>query len=706
MGSKFSKAVRPHVKPDAAAAPATSDNHDINAATSRQDSISVLPVCSSKERSPTLPCRLSHDDINLTTSTPRIMSALRRNSEPSRSPPQNAGAESRLRQNRLDDFEQFLVERQMMAIDMEEPTPVISPAPPSPPVQSTPPVPQCLFCCKDLPKDGTEVVLTPCRHCQSPCCTSCIKNMFVEACRDATRMPPRCCAPINLHIAKPYLSEEETALFRVKYEEWCTPKPVYCPVPTCSAFIPDRLLPPSFKKKSEARVDSGIGTPTPELFTCPTCEAGICVGCKEQAHPESMCSAEEFGIDADTAALLKAWGYKRCPKCGNGVKRMFGCNHMECRCGANFCWVCLNNINECDGGCRDDDDDEEDYESESEPNDDQDTATPNNAASDQSASVAADENATAGADQSETSPQPARHVTNLDGGGARHWAESSFDFGEEPSDDGSTAIWSCHHSFMPYTVLFKTALAPHTGDMECVKCWKTIHPSIENKQSSVKTKTKLSPRASANGVRRRQTAIRGRPLRGRGAYVPPRGLQRADATIGTAPHLSAVMHVQPLAIPRTRLSRLLYPPMEGVQFSERDANVDGHSSITPPTSSQTSQLASHNSFTSRPQSPRRYTKKSQTSVFANPPPPSSLAHECRYCYALVCQSCKDDIVAEEEAKQKQDDVVTVSEQISGGPEQRAEVVTTEQGVANATAVEAVLEEEEDEDEDMHYSLFD
>ncbi|KAH7402285.1 hypothetical protein DE146DRAFT_692591 [Phaeosphaeria sp. MPI-PUGE-AT-0046c] len=658
MGSKISKALRPHVKTDAAAAPAVSDNHDINEITSRQES--------------TLP------------STPSI-SSLR-----------NDGAATRYVQVRLDNFEQFLVERQMMAIDIEEPNPFTYPAP-CPIAQPTPPVPQCLFCCKDLPKDATEVVLTPCRLCRSPCCTACVKNMFVEACRDATRMPPRCCVPFNIHTAKPYLSQEDVALFRVKYEEWCTTNPIYCPVPTCSAFIPDRLLPQHFREKRDSRVDSGIGTPTPDLFTCPTCEAGICIGCQQQAHPGSMCTAEEFGIDTDTAALLKAWGYKRCPKCGHGVKRMFGCCHMECRCGANFCWGCLNMINECEG-CRGEDDEDVDDESDSDPvSNGENTATPTNSASEHCISATTDEDATANVDQSEASPQPIRRITNLDGGGSRYWARSSFDFGEEPSGDGSEAAWSCNHNFMPYTVPFETALGPQTANMECVKCWDTIHPSIETTQASAKNKVKPSPRAGTNGVQRRQTARRGRPFgSGRGAYMPPRGLQRGNATIGTAPHLSTTIPPESPTPTRRQVS-----PMDSMQVSERD--TDPYDNVTTTPSLQIAQPASCHPPTSV-HDPRKALKEKSTSVFATSPPPSSLAHECRYCYALVCRPCKDAIAAAQDAKQKREIAANGSEHISDGAEQQAAVVTTEQDVAVATGVEAILEE--GEDEDMQYSLFD
>lgn len=30
---------------------------------------------------------------------------------------------------------------------------------------------------------------------------------------------------------------------------------------------------------------------------------------------------------------------------------MYGCSHMQCTCGAHWCWWCLRSIDECQGDC-------------------------------------------------------------------------------------------------------------------------------------------------------------------------------------------------------------------------------------------------------------------------------------------------------------------------------------------------------------------
>jgi hypothetical protein len=630
MGSKISRVVQAHVKADASVAPTTStrDHHDINGTNGqlRQDPAPQLPqpVCT-LNRGPTLTHSLARDDINVHISTPTA--------SPMNSQRRHSTSNTRQRLELLNSFEQYLAERRIMNIDYED-TSVPLPSHPNPAPAPAPahvePVPQCIICCVDLPKDGDKEIIKPCRPCQSVYCTSCVRNMFIDACKDSSRMPPRCCAPINIHHAKPYLSVEQATLFRSKYEEWCTSNPIYCPVPVCSAFIPDRLTPQHVRIKSKQRVDSGIGTPKSASFACPTCDADICADCRQQAHPGSMCSIHEFGLDAETAELLKIWGYKKCPNCGHGVKRMYGCAHMECRCGAHFCWHCLENINECDGGCHNEnDDDDDEYDSDGEPDDE---------VLDQATEAVSQAEAKEYADT--TPPQPNPRPRNLDGGGHRYWENADLDFGDEPQGGSEELIWDCEHAFHTYTIPLATALTSHSTEMECVKCWSTIHPTIDTPAASGSVKEKVIPASSRRATRSGVRGNRGRG-RGRGRYATPRGLFRANATIGTAPHLTTTLLSQ--SQPTRDIS-----PMEDVQFSQRITDTRGIVISTTPT--QPLRRASLESPDSVLQ--HRVHKHAQTSsIFDSTPPTFSLAHECEYCYLLVCDKCKTDTLEVQEAIQ-------------------------------------------------------
>ncbi|KAH0556474.1 hypothetical protein GP486_005622 [Trichoglossum hirsutum] len=266
--------------------------------------------------------------------------------------------------------------------------------------------PNCTACYISL--ELMDVIEPQCEHTY---CRDCIKSMFTSACKDETRMPPRCCTVIPLSFALPYLTNQEATLYREKFEEWHTADRVYCPVQTCSAFIPSRLLPtppaspkpiipedtemaglpqtddtnPVDQDKERVVVTFGTGVvmevhevapmqeSTPmqasdskgshasseasnnSAISCPKCEAAICVSCKRLSHPDTPCEGSEEWI----TEFLRKYKLKRCPKCRNAVKKMFGCDHIRCRCGAQWCWACCKRIVVCENeGCDGDEHDQ------------------------------------------------------------------------------------------------------------------------------------------------------------------------------------------------------------------------------------------------------------------------------------------------------------------------------------------------------------
>ncbi|KAG9191303.1 hypothetical protein G6011_09391 [Alternaria panax] len=670
MGSKFSRAVRPQVK--AAASPvATAQHHDIDHANARRPR---------QEITPQLPDPFSYDDINVAASITKPAILQRRNSAPATSfTMSTASAAMDYIRDNTGEFGLFLAQHRLMAIQYAgtdpDPASVVAMTPPTPvPAQSVPvqelpfqqPEVRCIICCNELPdtkhpKHAKEVI-KPCRDCGSTYCGSCIRKMFTECCKDTTRMPPRCCVQIQPHFAKPHLTGEEYAEFKSKYEEWLTPNPFYCPVPTCSAFIPERLVPEQARKKKGKRVDSGVGTPTSKAIACPTCDVGICLNCRQIAHPNNLCNVSEFGIDAETTELLKSWGYKKCPKCGHGLKRMFGCNHMECRCGAHFCYGCMEDYNNCRGACSEEDnyDDGGDDDEEPEEQDETELLPAANIAS--APSPEAFEQQVTAEEAASATPLPASPPRNLDGGGQRFWERQDLDFGEEPTEDYPDRSWDCAHDFEPYTTTLARALTsdPST-DMECVKCWRTIHPEIKAPDSSSSTEVKVKTvaagaRGAARGITRGMNRGCGRGRGGgQGRYVPPRGLYEADGAVGTAPHLR---HTWPSPLSQSVPTREP-SPMEDVQYFE-DRVVDTYGNIIATSEMEIRRRASEASFVDdvvdlgRPGASAGQTIvnafKISPAIFSDPAVEFSLAHECRSCALLVCASCRDGILTAQHAE--------------------------------------------------------
>ncbi|KAF7894659.1 uncharacterized protein EAF01_010109 [Botrytis porri] len=97
----------------------------------------------------------------------------------------------------------------------------------------------------------------------------------------------------------------------------------YCPKPNCDTIY---------------RV-----TDTMHFNTCIECCTVICTYCHHQ-HDNKTCAEyedETSGRYEATLKLMEKIGIKSCPKCKISIEKTDGCNHIECKCGAHLCWVCL-----------------------------------------------------------------------------------------------------------------------------------------------------------------------------------------------------------------------------------------------------------------------------------------------------------------------------------------------------------------------------
>ncbi|ORY14915.1 hypothetical protein BCR34DRAFT_202190 [Clohesyomyces aquaticus] len=571
------------------------------------------------------------------------------------------------------------------------PAPFVSLPPPPPPAELKI---VCIICCEQFSRDQEySAVIRPCKSCSSPYCTACVKDMFIQSCKDLSRMPPRCCNMIQLHVALPYLTDAEAATFRERYEEWSTPNPAYCPVPTCSAFLSPRLLSQPTSRKGKQRVDSVIGTPKSAHVACPKCRTDVCTHCLQLAHEGNECKKLEFGmVDDETVALLMSWGYKRCPKCGNGVRRMWGCNHIQCRCGGQWCWVCQNAWDECGGNCYEDEDEDldedEEWEENLEPvNTELDLPPPavdgtapaeavvvlteeGSAAPDTTAPVA--EPSTAATQTTEAPPatqtqpsQTPRRPRNLDSRPALVWQELDLDFGDEPSEDAPDRIWACSHKFETAKVSFADSV--HRGSsairMECSKCWSHVHAEMK-----VPLTTKPAETRIVAGMTRGAAARRGGGLNhGRGRLV------RGDAMVGLGAEASASSASLPLPLtqsfPVTSTSTQS-ELMEDVKYTSPTIlpimDIYGNRIQTSASEVQPRRRRASFSFsTSTPPSFGLFPQLDGPSDLdiLNPESPFSFAYECRWCSILVCETCKEELLPKPKEPEPEPEPVSES-----GPE--------------------------------------
>lgn len=183
----------------------------------------------------------------------------------------------------------------------------------------------------------TDQLLRPCRACTNTWCAACLESSFRTAIDQKSGFsPPTCHGIIQLHTILGRLEKEFADKYRAAFEEWLTKDRVYCPVPTCSAFIPERHM-----------HASGSSGSRPTSFLCPTCKSNVCTSCHQTAH-EGSC--DTLAKKEDEAMLAK-FKIKQCPRCRRAVRKMYGCSEMACLCGAHFCYVCLMSIDQCDGSC-------------------------------------------------------------------------------------------------------------------------------------------------------------------------------------------------------------------------------------------------------------------------------------------------------------------------------------------------------------------
>jgi len=180
---------------------------------------------------------------------------------------------------------------------------------------------QNYYCCLCFEKFDQSALISVCKTSpQDLWCGGCIERAFQRAVEDRECMPAKCHSIIQLQYAAPFISEETAANYKDRFDLWSTKNRVYCPVPSCSAFIKPRLIDAAQDKKSESY----------GKLECPECHIPLCVKCQEVDHPDQECPSGE--IDPEIMEALTRWGYKRCPKCGEAVRRMYGCRHMRCLC--------------------------------------------------------------------------------------------------------------------------------------------------------------------------------------------------------------------------------------------------------------------------------------------------------------------------------------------------------------------------------------
>jgi len=138
-------------------------------------------------------------------------------------------------------------------------------------------------------------------------------------------MPPRCCTKqdISLKHVDKLFTEEFKKTWNNKYNEYNAKNRLYCPRRGCGEWIQEKYI----GIKAGRRVG-----------TCSKCKSEVCGLCGMKNHRSRECPQDPAIKELEAQAEKEGW--RRCYSCNALVELKEGCNHMTCRCTAEFCMVC------------------------------------------------------------------------------------------------------------------------------------------------------------------------------------------------------------------------------------------------------------------------------------------------------------------------------------------------------------------------------
>lgn len=175
------------------------------------------------------------------------------------------------------------------------------------------------FCCHEPITGDTEPITTDCSHHFD---VECFELIIGLAIKDVSL--PTCCGeliPTRRFLHRiPY--ELKTRFLEKEMEMMIEPKDrLYCPQPRCLAFIGD------------------ISDTETLSASCWNCSFEVCTRCRREMH-SSLIECRPSEDDPEVLNMGQRKGWQRCYNCRSMVEILDGCNHITCRCSAEFCYQC------------------------------------------------------------------------------------------------------------------------------------------------------------------------------------------------------------------------------------------------------------------------------------------------------------------------------------------------------------------------------
>ncbi|MCJ1379312.1 hypothetical protein MMC17_002413 [Xylographa soralifera] len=194
---------------------------------------------------------------------------------------------------------------------------------------------ECLTCMSDDIPVSKSAKLA----CGHRMCHACLRRIFTMSVTDPAHMPPTCCT--SEHIPLKHVDKLFDLKFKMKwnkkYQEYTTANRLYCPAKGCGEWIKPAHIHPDTSGGPNGGRHSG---------KCSRCKTKVCATCNGRWHSGRECPSDD--ATAQFAAIAKSQGWQRCFNCSATVELKEGCNHMTCRCRAEFCMICGAKWKSCD----------------------------------------------------------------------------------------------------------------------------------------------------------------------------------------------------------------------------------------------------------------------------------------------------------------------------------------------------------------------
>ncbi|KAH7328294.1 hypothetical protein B0I35DRAFT_14267 [Stachybotrys elegans] len=187
---------------------------------------------------------------------------------------------------------------------------------------------ECVVCMSDVSPSKA-----PKLKCGHRMCNPCLQRSFRLSISDPQHMPPKCCTQdlIPLKHVEKLFDDSFKRTWNRKFTEYSTRNRIYCPAKKCGEWI---------KPANIQKVDGR------KMARCSHCRTKVCGTCNGKWHSSRDCPKDEETNQFLQQAQEEGW--QRCYRCKAMVELKEGCNHMTCRCGAQFCMICGIKWKNCD----------------------------------------------------------------------------------------------------------------------------------------------------------------------------------------------------------------------------------------------------------------------------------------------------------------------------------------------------------------------